>query len=306
MEFDHLKGFYHVAKLGSFTVAAERLYLTQPAISHQIKALEGQLGERLFDRIGRSIKLTAAGHTLYEQVGEILEKLEDLERTMAEIQAIDRGSLALGASDTTSMYRLPRLLKKFVTAYPKVDLSISSRMSHEVARQVMEHEVDLGLVTLFPLGPKLGAIPLFEEQMVCIVPADHPLAARKSVDPAEIASHPLILLERGSVTREKIETFFLKAGCTHRPFIELTNFEIMKRFVVEGLGVALVPEPVARGSSDGFRVLGLRPALSVEVDLIFRQDRKLSRAARAFLAMAQEFFKASPREPVEAVETRKN
>src|SRR5262249_34138881 len=125
MEFDHLKGFYYVAKLGSFTEAAGRLFLTQPAISLQVKALEKELGERLFDRFGRSIRLTHAGSVLYNQVEVLVGKLDEIQRTVVELKKLERGKLSLGASDTTSIYFLPSLLKVFLKRHPKIDLSIS-------------------------------------------------------------------------------------------------------------------------------------------------------------------------------------
>jgi DNA-binding transcriptional LysR family regulator len=291
MEFDHLKGFYHVAKLGSFTEAAARLYLTQPAISLQIKALEREVGERLFDRIGRSIRLTSAGEALLKQVEELIGKLDEVQRVVDEIKNLDRGRLRLGASDTTSIYFLPELLKSFRKLHPKIELSITSLMSPEVIRKVLDREIDLGIITLpCESRAKLQLIPLFQHRLVCIICRDHPLSARKVIDISEMCKEPLILLEQQSVTRKLIDGYFSKADHPLRPIMELSNFEITKRYVAAGLGISLVPEAAVAPPKDGFCAVALRQPLTVEVGVALRQDGKLSQAARSFLDLARTFF----------------
>ena len=120
MEFDHLRGFYYVAKLKSFTDAASRLFLTQPAISLQVKNLEKAIGEKLFHRHSRTIRLTETGEILFGIVEDLVGKLDDIQRVIHEIQRVERGRLSLGASDTLSLYYLPGLLKSFLGTYPNI------------------------------------------------------------------------------------------------------------------------------------------------------------------------------------------
>ncbi|MBI4607277.1 MAG: LysR family transcriptional regulator [Planctomycetes bacterium] len=290
MELDQLKGFYFVAKLGSFTEAAAKLYLTQPAISHQIKALEKAVGEPLLDRVGRTVRLTHTGSILYHQVEELLVKLDDLESALCELQSLGRGRLSIGASDTASIYFLPEVLTAFRDAHPRVELSITSLMSCQAVKKVMDRELDLGLITLFPLPAKLKVLPLFAERLACIVPHGHPSAAREFIGPDEIAGQPLILLERGSVIRQRVEEYLNAPARGCRPVMELSNFEVVKRYVAAGLGVSLAPEASVDACRDGVRMVPLQPDLRVAVGLIYRGDRKLSRAAQAFLALAEGFF----------------
>ena len=201
MEFDQLKGFYFVAKLGSFTAAASRLYLTQPAISLQVKALEKEIGERLFDRVGRKIRLTPAGKAIFSEVEDLIGKLDEIQQITAEFKSLDRGCLALGASDTTSIHVLPDLLRSFVELHPNVELSISSLFSSEVIRRVLDREVDLGIVTLPVDHPKLEVMRLFRQRLVCIVAPSHRLAARKRIGIEEIGEERLILLEKSVLHR---------------------------------------------------------------------------------------------------------
>jgi len=290
MEFDHLKGFYHVARLGSFTEAATRLYLTQPAISLQIKALEKEVGERLFDRIGRTIRLTHAGGILYKQVEEILAKLDELELTIRELKSLERGCLSLGASDTMSIYFLPDLLTAFLKAHPRVELRITSVLSPLVLRKLLDREIDLGIITLSSLLPKpVEVVPLLEQRLICIVEPNHPFAARKLIDTEEIAAQPLILLEQGSVTRKCVDEHLAGCGCQCRPVVELSNFEIIKRYVATGLGVSLIPEGAVL-AGDNVTPVAIRQNIAVRVGVIYRQDRRLSHPAGAFLDLARDFF----------------
>jgi DNA-binding transcriptional LysR family regulator len=302
MEFDHLKGFYHVAKFGSFTEAAARLYISQPAISLQVKALESELGERLFDRVGRTIRLTHAGKLLYKEAEELVGKLDEVHRAARELKSLERACLTVGASDTLSMHFLPRLFKAFLEAHPKVELRIVSLVSAQVARKVLDRDLDLGIVTLPLVEPRLEIIPAFEQRFVAIVPEEHPLAARGVLDFPDLAAGPLILLEGESLTRRLIEEAFARSGCECRPSMELSNFEIAKRFVACGLGVSLVPQGTVSRQRDGVCPVPLRRRLSVAVGMILRRERRLSRAARSFLAMASDFFSSTP--PVDPPEPR--
>src|SRR2546422_996910 len=135
MEFDQLRGFYQVAKLRSFTEAASKLYLTQPAISLQVKALEKELGEKLFERVGRRISLTLAGEILSRRAEEIVGKVDEIRSVMGELSTLERGRFRLGASDTTSLYFIPDLIKEFRAAHPNIELQIQNRISKEVARR---------------------------------------------------------------------------------------------------------------------------------------------------------------------------
>ncbi len=293
MEFDQLKGFYFVAKLGSFTAAASRLYLTQPAISLQVKALEKEIGERLFDRVGRKIRLTPAGSAIFSEVEDLVGKLDEIQHIAGEFKSLNRGCLALGASDTTSIHVLPDLLRSFLERHPNVELSISSLFSSEVARRVLDREVDLGIVTLPMTDPKLEVIRLFRQRLVCIVAPGHRLAARKRIGIDEIGTERMILLEKGSSTRKQICDAIGAGHNSREPPLELSNFEIIKRYVAVGLGVSVVPEAAVEPRRDALCALHLDKDLTLESGIVYRRDRKLSHTASAFLEMAGEFFHCS-------------
>lgn len=295
MEFDQLKGFYFVAKLGSFTAAASRLYLSQPAISLQVKALEKEIGERLFERFGRKVRLTPVGRAIFDEAEDLVGKLDEIQHIAKQFKSLGRGVLALGASDTTSIHVLPDLLRSFLERHPNVQLSISSFFSSEVTRRVLDREIDLGIVTLPVVDSKLEVLPLFRQRLVCIVSRNHRLAARKRVGIEEVGAERLILLERGSSARQQI-CEVLGGGCeTKEPVLELSNFEIIKRYVEVGLGVSVIPETAVDAGRDRLCALRLKKDLTLESGIVYRRDRKLSHTASAFLDMAREFFHRSRR-----------
>jgi DNA-binding transcriptional LysR family regulator len=290
MELDQLKGFYYAAKLQSFTETASRLYVTQSAISHQIKALEAEIGEPLLLRVGRRVRLTATGEMLFGPIEALLDRLDALETTVKELRSLERGRLRLGASDTASIYFLPELLRRFRAAHPGVEVSISSLVSPQVVRKVLEREVDLGIVSLGPLPECLDAVPLYRESLVCLAPGGHPFGDRPFVTAADLASEALILLEPGSVTRRRIDEHFTAAEARLAPTLELSNFEIIKRYVAAGLGISIAPRVVLGDGAQELLAIPLHPGIELEGGLVFRRDRKLARTALAFLELARSHF----------------
>ena len=295
MEYDQLKGFFYVAKLGSFTQAAGRLYLSQPAISLQVKALEKEIGERLFDRVGRKIRLTHSGEVLFKETEELVGKLDEIQSIVQQFKSVGRGRLKLGASDTTSIHVLPRLLQDFLVEYPNVDLTVSSAYSTDVKRLVIDRELDVGIVTLPVSDSRLDVVPLFSQVFAAIVPSKHPFAARKQLRGKDFASTNLILLESGSTTRQIVDAFLAGEGVAPAPNMEFSNFEIIKRYVAEGLGVSVVPRGAVDEARDGVRVVTLQRKVSVESGAIYRRDRRISHTARAFVDMARSYFLDDPR-----------
>ena len=291
MEFDQLKGFYHVARLGSFTAAAKRLYISQPAISLQVKALERSVGEKLFDRTGRKVKLTAAGEILFCEAEELVEKLEAVKRVVNDLKSVEEGRLSLGASDTVSLYLLPDLLKMYVRKYPKIHLRIVSLVSPEVVDGVRECDLDLGIVTLPSEDAKIEVRPIFEQSFVAVAPRMHRLAKKSFVSVPDLAEESLVLLERGSSTRRRIDSLFSSLGCATRVAMEFSNYEIIKRYVAAGLGVSLLPEGAVAARKDGVAVLPLRPRFPFTVGIAQRRERRPSHAAKAFLDMAEAHFR---------------
>ena len=289
MDLYQLRGFYEIARERSFTRAAEKLFLTQPAISLQIKALEAELGEVLLDRNRRQIRLTAAGEVLFEHVREILAHVETARNDIAALREELRGRLVIGTSDTNCTYILPSVLSQYRQMYPGVELDIRNRMSPEVANLVAADEVDVGLATLPVKHRDLVEEFLFERSEALVCRPDHVLAKRKNISLEEVAEHPLLALERGSTSRQLLDAAFAERGLRPQIAMELGGIEVMKRFVEIGLGVALVPQvavevEVERGT---LHVLVVRGLAARQVGLVEHRGRRRSPAATAFVEILQ-------------------
>jgi DNA-binding transcriptional LysR family regulator len=293
MDFDQLKAFYYTAKLQSFTAAARKLFLTQPAISLKIKALENAVGEKLLERVRRTIRLTPAGEILFRHAEELVGKLDEIDRVVRDIKGLEKGRLAIGASDTTSIYFLPDLLKAFRTTHPNVELEIRSLFSAGVVEKVLDREVDVGVVTLPQNLKNLVVEPLFAQRLVCIASTEHRFAGFSAVRLSELAQEPLVLLARESLTRQILDASFARLTRKPRVAMELSSFEIIKHYVAAGLGVSVIPEKAADALMPGLRCIPLRRRMAIHVGAVYRRDRLLSHPAAVFLEMAREHFGAS-------------
>ena len=289
MDLHQLRGFYEIARTRSFTRAADKLFLSQPAISLQIKALEDELGKALFDRKRREIRLTEAGEVLFKYVQQVFDGLEDARNEIAALDKEVSGRLVVGTSDTNCTYILPDALEEFRRCYPGVDLDIRNRISPEIAKLVATDEVDIGLVTLPVRHRDVQEHTLLERQDVLICRPDHRLGGRKRMRLADITPFPLLVLERGSTSRQLLDAALVKGRVCPSIAMELGGIEVLKRFVEIGLGLAVVPQvaiaaEVERGQLHAIRLTGL-PAS--RVGWIERRGRVRSAAASAFIELIE-------------------
>lgn len=243
MEPFRLRVFRIVAEELSFTRAAERLFLTQPAVTMQVKNLEEDLGLRLFDRTGQRIALTAAGTALLDYARRIAALCADAERDLAALKGETRGRLALGASTTIAQYLLPRLAGQFLAAFPAIELSILSGNTEEVVGALVEGRIALGLIEGPPNRADVKCQPFVEDEIVLVVPPSHEWAGMDSVDSAAIRSAKVILRERGSGTRQVVEDALKRARIDARKLhiaLELDSTESIKSAIEAGIGIGFV------------------------------------------------------------------
>ncbi|MBI1956196.1 MAG: LysR family transcriptional regulator [Acidobacteria bacterium] len=288
MELDQVTAFLEVARQHSFSRAAEKLYRTQPAISAQIRSLEQEFGQKLFDRSGRKIFLTPAGEVLYEY-GEKLVALhrETLQR-VREAQDAVAGKLVVGANEATCLYVLPQVFAGFKRKYPQVGISIYRNFSHKILQKMGEHQVDIGIVTLPVSQNNLKVMPIFEDELQVVVPAKHPLAKRTSVKIEDLVPEPLIF-PKGGHTRELLDKIFRKYQNQLHISMELASVESIKKFVGVGLGISLLSRTYAEMETKS-GVLKLVPLQGMKLvrrlGLVYRTDHHLSRAVQAFADVA--------------------
>lgn len=292
MTLRQLESFLAVARARSFRKAAGTVALSQPALSQQIKELERELALPLFDRLGRTIRLTEAGRLLEEHAQRILATVQGARQALGELRGLERGMLVLGGSTTPGLYLLPWLLGRFKVRRPKIDVALRIANTREIEERVRAGEVDLGMVG--------GHLAEFREtcveaslvdRIVLIVPPRHRWASRRTVAPERLAEECLLTREEGSATRRVAEAALERAGIRLAARLELGHTEAIKQGVRAGLGVALVSQYAVRGEVAGgqLRALGLS-GLPIErhFHLIRHEARALGPAARAFLDFLQQ------------------
>ena len=240
-----LQVFYTVARLLSFTKAAEELHMTQPAVTFQVRQLEEYFNTRLFDRTHNRISLTEAGQKVYEYAGRIFELYSEMENVVKEMTGDIGGAITIGASTTIAEYMLPSLLGDFRKKYEEVVIHLKVSNTEGIVSMVENNVIDLGVVEA-PVGNKnLVVETCLMDKLVAIVPNDHPLAEKEVVTLPEIMEYPFICREEGSGTREVIEDYICHAdGCKAglKIAMELGSPEAVKGAVEAGMGISIVSE----------------------------------------------------------------
>jgi DNA-binding transcriptional LysR family regulator len=285
LNLNHLAAFYAVAEAGSVTLGAQRLMVSQPAVSKQVKELERAQQTRLFDRHPAGVSLTDSGRLLADYAGRIFALASEAEAAMADLSSMRRGSLAVGASPSLGTYLLPRALVYFRQRFPGVRVAVEIEPSHLLRARLNEGALDLGLTQADVNWPELESETLADDELVAIAPAGHPLAKKRRVTPEALCAEPFVVRETGSQTRSLVERALAAKGYAVKPAVALASTEAVKQAVAAGLGVAMVSKlVVGREIADG-RLAPLRLAgLSIRrpVRLVRPSGRTESKAAHAF------------------------
>jgi LysR family transcriptional regulator, transcriptional activator of the cysJI operon len=296
MTFDQLQTFRTVAAVKSFGRAADLLHITQPAISKQIRALETELDERLFER-GRSAQLTVAGMALLRHVEGLSRMLTAARQEIADLKELRGGHLSIGATHSIATYVLPDLIESYRTKYPKVNLSIESGWSAAITRRLMTYDLDLGLVLIVAPEmkglPQLTFIPLASMDLVFVTSSTNPLAKRDIVTWDDLKRAPWILNQEGCQFRAYIEQRLKERGETMKVEVEIIGFELQKRLTQLGLGISLLPKSFVttefqQGSLKALNIKGTK--LHGYSCLVFRKDKYIHGAMKGFLRLLQEIF----------------
>ncbi len=306
MDFDHLITFLEIAKQGSFSRAGQKLYRSQPAVSAQIRQLEQEYGQKLFDRVGKSVRLTVAGETLLEYANRLLTLRNESLRAVADQATTPRGTLAVGANEATCLYVLPDIFAEYSRRYPSVQISIYRNFSHKVLEKVEDGTVDVGIVTMPVKSPSLKVHSIFRDRLMLMAAPSNPLASSKSVSTADIAEQPLIFPKTG-FTRQVLDKQFRPYRAHLRIVMELASVGMIKKFVAAGLGVSLISESFAQDELRAGQVK-LIPVLDMEVwrelGIVYRRDRTLPRSAASFVALVRHGAGAGPGSVNEPAEPR--
>lgn len=286
MELGQIEAFVQVSAHRSFSKAAEVLYLTQPSVTARIQTLERELGEDLFERTGRSVRLTDAGHTFLQYAERALKDVQEGKDALEALRNAEVGNLRIGSAVTISTYVLPKILKSFRSHYPGVDVSVRTGRSEQVLAMLLEDEVQVGLVRAL-VHPEIEAIHLYDDEVILVTDHNHPFSQSRTARIEEVSRQPLIFFDKGSSYYGLIHGIFRDAGLVPIHAMQLDSMEATKKMVEEGLGIAILPRvSVERELKLGILVeieITGAPRFKRQIALIYRRNRKLARAVVAFV-----------------------
>lgn len=290
MDLFQLETFLAVAEERSFSRAAMRLHRTQPAVSQVIAKLEGELGERLLERSSRDGTLTDAGEVLREYAQKMLNLRSDANAALADLRSLHHGRLNLAANEYTCLYLLP-VLHDFRREHPKLKVAVQRALASRIADEVLQHSVEIGVVSFSPDDPHVQSVTVYRDQLVCIANPSHPLAKAGKASIQRLGRESFVAHNIPSPQRQKVIAAFKRHKTPLQMDVELPSLEAIKRFVQRGNGVALVPRLTVESELETGALVAIDvPELQMErqLRLVFRREANLSHAARAFLNVVEE------------------
>ncbi|WP_321283932.1 LysR family transcriptional regulator [uncultured Vibrio sp.] len=282
MDTNTLQAFLAVAETGSFSLAGERLYLTQPAVSKRVAALEDELGVKLFERLSKRVLLTEAGRALLPKARHIVQEMADCRQMVAGLSGEVGGVLQLATSHHIGLHRLPPVLRTYSLRYPKVEFALKFMDSESGCAAVAAGNLEMAVVTLPQTGSgQLALRKIWDDPLQVMVSRVHPLASgNRSV---ELMRYPAIVPEKGTETRRLIESTLMSAGISLRTGIETNYLETIRMLVASGLGWSVLPEIMYNEELVCVPTPGI--AFHRELGLVTRKGGMLSRAAEAFCGL---------------------
>ncbi|HEY3711931.1 MAG TPA: LysR substrate-binding domain-containing protein [Amycolatopsis sp.] len=298
MELHQLEYLVAVAEEAGFTRAAARLHVAQPGVSAQIRRLERELGQPLFDRSGRAVRLTDVGAAVLPHARAALASVNAVRETVAEFDGLVRGQVAIGIVTSAGPIALPEFLAGFAERYPGVEITLAEANSDVMVEKLRDGRLDLAVIGLADGEPAgLATQTVLDEALVAVTGPRDALAGRREVTFAELAGRSLICLPKGTGLRGVLDRGFAAAGLRARVTIEASDPNVLAQLAIRGLGVALVPESLARYYSAELHTLQLRPRLRGKLALAWRDGGPTGPAARALI----DFARTTVREPDESM-----
>ncbi|MEG3638831.1 selenium metabolism-associated LysR family transcriptional regulator [Magnetococcus sp. PR-3] len=292
-----LRVFYAVAKHLSFTRAAEELYLTQPAVTFQIRQLEEHFDTRLFDRHHNRISLTEAGQEVYSYAERILDLYRETEKAVSELTGVTRGVVKVGASTTIGEYLLPRILSDYRDQFNDVQIRLSIDNTRTVVRKLEDATIDVGMIEGPVKNKNIAREGCLDDELVIILPPDHPLISLDEIPVKELKAYPFVSREEGSGTRQVVHDHLLQAGLPYDQLdivLELGSTEAVKGSVEGGIGIGVVSsasliKELKLGTLVAKRVQGVR--ITRTINFIHQKQKFRSKAVEAFINFAKDHCK---------------
>lgn len=290
MELRQIEMFVTAADRQSITEAAQAMFVAQPSVSAQIRALERELGYPVFDRLPRGVRLTDVGRAVLPHARQILRQLDEIRDTIDELEGMQRGRLILGTMPTVTAHLIPTVIKAFREAYPAIDLRVFEARAQTVVDEVVARRLDLGVVTNAEPSAQVEVLPLLREEIYAIVPVNDPLADAEEIDLRQLRDRRFIVLEPGFSLRRVLWEACRQAGFVPNIAQQMSSIQAIKGLVEIGMGVSLAP----RLSIEQEERLGLLRALRLrerpyrELQIVTCREAYLSRSARMFIEICRE------------------
>ena len=290
MQIETLKVYCDLVETESFSQAAERNFITQSAVSQQVRALEEKFKRRLLERVRgrREMRLTQAGEAFYNASREVLRAYAELEESMRTLTGTVSGTVRVATVYSVGLHELPTPVREFMSRYPQAKIDLEYSRTTRVVRDVMSGAVELGVVAFPEKRRGLEVVPLGGDRLVLICPPKHPFARRKKLRAVDLKDQDFVLFERDIPTRRAIDRILRAHGVAVRRVAEFDNIETIKRAVEVGLGLAVVPRPsvLDEERTGQLAVVPLaEPEWTRTVGVIYRSDRALGSAAQKFIEL---------------------
>jgi len=286
MNLNQLKIFYLAAKHGNLSTAADDLFITQPAVTFQVKSFEEYCNLKLFKKRGRKIYLTDEGRVLYEYADKIFKYEKEIENVIDEMREFKRGILSLGTTKTYARYFMPLMITTFHQNYPNIKIQLNEGSSLEMIHSLLDFKIEVAVIAKATDHPDVNFSPFSKEEMAVIVAPDHHFARKKAVVFKDLANEPFIMKEKGSGTRKRVEQLFSDENCTPDILMETSSTELIKQLVERGEGISfLVKEAVgAEIKEKKLTQVALKDRkLFLDVSIAYLKGQVLSPPARAFV-----------------------
>lgn len=285
MEIRQLRYFLDIAQTEHLTQSARNLFVTQSTLSHGLRQLEDELGVKLFDRVGRGLRLSQAGAAFQTYAGRALQEIEAGRMALTEMTGLQSGSLTVGVIPTFLNTLIPATVAAFSAAYPKVRIVVRDLRADPIEELLMTGQLDVGIAFHPTERAEIEAEPLFEERMLLVVGLGHPLMRRKTLAMKALANVPLALLTRSFATRRLIDDAFREAGVSPPIRVEMESVESLLAVCRSGVLASVVPERAAKQAADLHSIALVSPQLVRRAGVLWRKDASRSAAAQEFIAL---------------------
>jgi DNA-binding transcriptional LysR family regulator len=291
VHLETLKVFCDVVETRSFSVAASQNFVTQSAVSQQVRSLEERYGRRLLERTRGNVQLTPAGEILYQVSKEIVQRYQEMEAQLQVVAQRVAGTVRVATVHSIGLYELSTQIKRYLKAYPQVHLHLEYSRSTKIYEDALRGQIDLGVVAYPSRRPQITVLPFREDRLVLVCPPSHPLARHRQVSIRKLQGEHLVGYERDIPTRRETDRLLRRYGVEVRYVMELDNVETIKRVIEIGTGLAILPEPAVRleVKSKSLVAVHLSDELFLRpLGIIHRQGKHFSPATEKFI----EFLRA--------------